>query len=135
MGSSNRIKQQTTVQHILLSVLLYLGLTIQVNAQELPHMPVAPDPETKITTLPMYVQCAPIAPDTMLKENYNELGMLDGLGQIFITPDMKTMSGKMRMFVDPDEKGWTIMLEVGPDLHCMVMSGEDVGPMVQGTGI
>jgi hypothetical protein len=106
-------------------------LAFQATAQELPEMPEVQDPETQIKTLPMFIQCSPIAPDTMLEQGYNEIGFLEGLGNVFITPK-QLLPGTFRMFVDPDDKSWTVMLEVGPDLHCMVMSGKDLGPMVQG---
>jgi hypothetical protein len=109
-------------------------LTFSVAAaEEPPYIPEVQDPEQRMVTLPTFIQCAPVAPDTMLEQGYNELGFLEGLGTMFISPSLQTINGELRMFVDPDDKSWTIMLEVGPDLHCMVMSGEGLGPMVQGT--
>lgn len=109
-------------------------LTFSVaTAEEPPYIPEVKDPEQRMVTLPAFIQCSPVAPDTMLEKGYNELGFLEGLGTIFISPGLQTMTGELRMFVDPEDKSWTIVLEVGPDLHCLVMSGEGLGPMVQGT--
>lgn len=107
-------------------------LAFQATAQELPEMPEVQDPEQRMVTLPAFIQCAPVAPDTMLEQGYNEIGFLEGLGTMFISPSLQTVNGKFRMFVDPEDKSWTVMLEVTPELHCMVMSGEQLGPMVQG---
>jgi len=81
------------------------------------------------------IQCSPVAADEMLEQLYGELGFLEGDGHIF-KPDNTTAVGKMRMFIDPKKpRSWTIMIEFGPELHCLVMSGEDIGPMVQGDSI
>jgi hypothetical protein len=101
----------------------------------IPTIPEAQDPEQRMVTLPAFIQCAPVAPDTMLEQGYNELGFLEGLGTMFISPSLQTVNGKFRMFVDPEDKSWTVMLEIGSELHCMVMSGEQLGPMVQGDEI
>jgi len=110
-------------------------LAFQVAAQELPNMPQVEEPETKIIPLPFMLQCTPVAADEMLEKLYGELGFLEGDGNVF-KPDMTIATGKMRMFIDPEKpRSWTIMIEFGPELHCMMMSGEDIGPMVDGDPI
>jgi hypothetical protein len=96
-------------------------LAFQVTAQELPIMPEAQDPEQQIITLPMQVQCVKVAPDKMLDEIYGESVFLWGEGSIFI-PSGDTVNGKMRFFASPDEKTFTVVLEVG-ELSCLVISG------------
>jgi hypothetical protein len=108
-------------------------LAFHATAQELPEMPEVQDPESRVVPLPFILQCSPVAADQMLEQLYDELGFLEGDASIF-KPDMTTANGKMRMFVDPEQpRSWTIMIEFGPELHCMVMSGENIGPMTQGT--
>jgi hypothetical protein len=96
-------------------------LSISVSAQELPIMPEAQDPESQVITLPMQVQCVTVAPDKMLDEMYSESVFLWGEGSIFI-PGGDTVNGKMRFFASPDEKTFTVVLEVG-ELSCLVISG------------
>ena len=110
-------------------------LAFQIAAQELPIMPEVEKPETKVIPLPFMIQCTPVPADEMLKNLYGELGFLEGDANIF-KPDGTPAQGKLRMFVDPEKpRSWTIMIEFGPELHCMVMSGESIGPMVDGDAI
>jgi hypothetical protein len=119
-------------------------LAIAAIAQESPlnepseedfNMPLVEDPDQRVIPLPFVIQCTPIAADEMLNELYNEQGFLEGDASLF-KPDMKTANGKMRMFVDPERpRSWTIMIEFGPSLHCMVMSGENLEPMIKGDAI
>ena len=107
-------------------------LAFQVTAQEIPNMPQAEEPGTKVLPLPFMTQCTPVPADQMLEELYGELGFLEADANIF-TPNGTTASGKLRMFLSPDKPHtYTIMIEFGSELYCMVMSGENLGPMVQG---
>ena len=110
-------------------------LAFQATAQETPEMPQPQAPETKVIPLPFMIQCTPVPADEMLKNLYGELGFLEGDASIF-KPDGTPAQGKLRMFVDPEKpRSWTIMIEFGPELHCMVMSGDNIGPMVDGDAI
>jgi len=110
-------------------------LAFQATAQETPEMPQPQAPETKVIPLPFMIQCTPVPADEMLKNVYGELGFLEGDASIF-KPDGTPAQGKLRMFVDPEKpRSWTIMIEFGPELHCMVMSGDSIGPMVDGDAI
>lgn len=101
---------------------------------EVPRIPNVPNPDTRSRVLPLFLQCSPVAPDAMLEERYGELGMLDGEGSVFISPG-QVLKGSFRMFVNPTDKTYTVILQIGDDLHCMVISGEHLGPMVSGDKI
>ena len=112
-----------------LTTFLCLLVTSLAFAEE-PTIPEAQPPARQIIALPFMMQCSPVPPDTMLLENYQELGFLEGDAKVF-RPDMNTIGGKLRMFLRPDKpNSFTIMLELTPEVHCMVMSGENLGPMI-----
>jgi len=120
---------------ILALALLGLYLPFATALDEASPMPQVEEPEKTVIALPFMIQCTPVAADQMLEQLYGELGFLEGDAQVF-KPDMTTATGKLRMFVNPDKpRSYTIMIEFGPELHCMVMSGESIGPMVQGDSI
>jgi hypothetical protein len=96
-------------------------LTIPALAEP-PEIPQPNPPEQKVSPLPMITQCTTVAPDQMLSDLYNEEVFLFGKGSIFL-PNGALLPGKMRMFVSPDDKTYTVMFEVG-ELHCMVISGD-----------
>jgi hypothetical protein len=113
--------------------LFLLVLALPSLADEITEMPQVEDPAQKVIPLPFMMQCTPVPADEMLENLYGELGFLEGTAQVF-KPDMTTANGKLRMFVDPDEThSYTIMIEFGPNLHCMIMSGDNLGPMIEGT--
>ena len=113
----------------------FLCLLTMPALAETPKMPQAQEPEKKVIPLPFMMQCTPVPADEMLENLYGELGFLEGDAQLF-KPDMTTATGKLRMFVDPEQpRSWTIMIEFGPNFHCMIMSGENLRPMVEGKGI
>ena len=98
-------------------------------------MPQAQPPASQIVPLPFVMQCSPITPDQMLEERYQELGFLEGDASIFV-PSGQLVSGKLRMFVKPDEpRTFTLMLEITPEVHCMLSSGSNLRPMVQGDAL
>jgi len=109
-------------------------LAVSVTAQEI-EIPQAELPERQVIPLPFIAQCTPVPPDQMLEQVYEELGFLEGDASIF-NPDLKPIGGKLRMFLNPNNpRSYTIIIELGPNLHCLLVSGENIGPMVQGNGI
>jgi len=98
-------------------------------------MPEAQDPATQIFPLPFVMQCGPVYPDQMLEKNYQELGFVEGDANIF-APSGQIVSGKLRMFVKPREpRSFTVMIELAPEINCMLTSGSNLMPMVQKDGI
>jgi len=94
------------------------------------------DPSKQVIPLPFQIQCIPIPPYELLKDQYGEIGFVEGLGHL-IKPDGSQADGKLRMFVDPgDDKSYSIFIELGT-FSCMVMSGVHLRPMVaeEGPGI
>ena len=108
-------------------------LSFSVSAQELPIMPEVQDPEQQVIPMPMQIQCVTVAPDKMLSEMYGESVFLWGKGSIFI-PGGKTVGGNMRFFASPDEKTYTVVLEVG-ELSCLIISGNLLPMFEQGDDI
>ena len=104
-----------------LATIILCLLTMPALA-ETPEIPQAQEPGVQVTPLPLITQCSTAAPDEMLGGQYNEEIFLWGKGSIFL-PNGRLLPGEMRMFVSPDDKTYTVMLQVG-ELHCMIMSGD-----------
>ena len=97
-------------------------LALSPAVAEQPEIPQPIPPEKKVITLPALVQCSEAPPDEMLHNLYGEEVFVFGKGAIF-GPSGQLIQGQMRMFVSPNEKTYTVMIEVA-GLHCMVISGD-----------
>ena len=118
-----------------LTLFLSLLATSALAEDKIQSMPEAQDPATRIFPLPFVMQCGPVHPDQMLEQNYQELGFVEGDASIF-APSGQILPGKLRMFVKPGEpRSFTVMIELGPEINCMLTSGSNLMPMVQGDGI
>jgi len=90
------------------------------------------DPSKQLIPLPFQIQCMSVPPDMLLKQQYGEIGFIEGPGHL-IKPDGSQATGNMKIFLDPGpDKSYTIFIELG-EFHCMVMSGEHVQPVIEGT--
>jgi hypothetical protein len=98
-------------------------LAIPALAQDnIPEIPQATPPEQQVKAYPLAMQCSPVSADQMLEEQYGEIEFLHGKAAIF-APNMQVFRTSMRMFVNPDTKTYTIMIELG-EMSCMLMSGD-----------
>ena len=118
-----------------LALFLSVLATSSLAEDKIQSMPQAQDPATQIVPLPFVMQCSPVYPDQMLEQRYQEIGFVQGNATIF-SPSGQVIPGQLRMFVKPQEpRTFTLMIELGPELNCMIASGTDLVPMVQGDGI
>lgn len=97
-------------------------LAFQATAQDIPEIPHIQDPETQVIPMPMQMQCTRVLPDQMLDQMYNESVFLWGQGAVFIPGTGETVGGEMRLFAAPEEKTYTVVLQIG-ELSCLVISG------------
>lgn len=82
--------------------------------------------------LPLVTVCSEIDPATGLEQKFGEIGFVEGPATIYL-PGAKTVNGTMKFFLNPDltNNTFSLMFQVGP-LHCMIMSGKDIAPVVDG---
>lgn len=92
----------------------------------------APNPDSVIKHFTLTMGCGPIPADEMLAQKYSEIPFVQGPGTVHINPTTP-INGNIKMFVNPEDKTYTIMFEVGNELFCMLGSGNSLGPVVSGT--
>ena len=102
--------------------------SLAITAQAAPNNNLSQEP----IVLPTMTLCSPILPETMLSEQFGEIPFVDGEGHILIANGQQ-VSGSMKMFLHPNRETFTIVLSIGEDVHCMIMTGEflepsDLGP-------
>ena len=95
--------------------------------------PPTQEPKQEILKIPLVMFCTDKRPDRMLEERFGELGFIEGKGAITM-PNGENVYGKFRMFLNPSGESFTVIFE-GDTLSCLLMTGEDVGPMSNGNGI
>ena len=82
----------------------------------------------RITEVPMLITCAPVSPETMLLQEYNEVEFLEGASAI-VLPSGRIVQGKIRFFLNPNTPhSYSIIFETEQELYCLVMSGESINP-------
>jgi hypothetical protein len=87
--------------------------------------------EIELQNLAIGVQCRPISPEAILEEQFGELPMLEG-NAIVLGNGQQVLPGDMAMYVNPETKSYTIGFSVDNELFCVVMTGSNLGPAVQG---
>ena len=87
-----------------------------------------------VTMLPVPTPCGNIPLDETYLEKYGELRFLEGDAQIFAGPG-QVINGVMRIFVNPDTKTFTIVLDIDGKLYCMLTSGKDLRAAMSGEPI
>lgn len=87
--------------------------------------------EVPTVALPLLMVCSPIDPGPGLQRQYNEIPFVQGNGVINI-PGGRQVPGQLKMFLAKDMTSFTIMFNVGEEMFCMVMTGNDIEPAVQG---
>jgi hypothetical protein len=104
-----------------LTLFLCLLATPALAQDNIPEIPQATPPEQQVQAYPLVMQCSPVSADLMLEQQYGEIEFLRGQGSVF-APNMQIFSTRMRMFVNPDTKTYTVMIELG-EKSCMLLSG------------
>ena len=80
------------------------------------------------------VICGAESPANVLKEEYGELGMLQGEANVLGKgPDL--IAGMMQMYVNPETKSFTIVFQAEENLYCMLTSGNNLTPFTTEQGI
>lgn len=95
-----------------------LGLTSVVQANEL---------------VPFVGSCKTIdANNEFLTDRYNEIPMAGG-PSVIRTVEGEFVSGVSKIYVDPKEKGFTVLIEF-PELgkSCVLLMGDDFAPILTG---
>jgi len=100
-------------------------LTITASAE--PQQPNPPN----VVALPLFMVCSDIDPEPGLNKNFEEIPFIEGDATINIGGG-RQVQGKLQMFLRQDMSSFTIMFNVGEDMYCMVMTGENLGPFVKG---
>lgn len=95
-----------------------LGLTFSSQATEI---------------VPFTASCKTPAENTeFLEQRYNELPIAGG-PSVIRTVDGKFVSGSTKIFVDPKNKGFTILIEFeNINKSCVLLMGDDFAPILTG---
>lgn len=104
-------------------------LCLLANSAALAEEPIPKDLD--VMNLAIGVQCRPDSPSRMLKEQFGEIPMLDGEA-IVLGSAQTILPGDMKMYVNPENKTYTIAFSVNNELFCVVMTGMNLGPAMQG---
>ena len=82
--------------------------------------------------LPLVTVCSPLDPAEGFKNKFGEIGFIEGDASVYI-PDGRTINGKLKFYMNPDfnENTFSVVFEIG-DVYCLIMSGQDAMPMLQG---
>jgi hypothetical protein len=73
--------------------------------------------------IPMVLQCFDYNASHALEEGFGEIPFVQGNGDINMG-NKKSAPIEMTLHVNPDNKSWTIMYELGDNLHCVAAGGE-----------
>ena len=99
-------------------------------------MPVAAQ-EFNLVRLPTALFCGPYDPDNNqeLLEQYGELPFVEGDGEVMSVDPTLSYQGRVRMFLDPEDYSYSVFLDLGEDLTCLLVTGERITPAQAGDGI
>ena len=83
--------------------------------------------------LPSSLVCGPYNPTLgTMGNSYGEIPFVEGYGDV-LSPDIsKSYQGKVRIFLDPKDGSFTIFLDLGEQLTCLVTSGVEMQPYLIG---
>ena len=73
--------------------------------------------------IPMVLQCFDYNASHALEEGFGEIPFVQGNGDINMG-NKKSAPIEMTLHVNPDNKSWTLMYELGDNLHCVAAGGE-----------
>lgn len=74
--------------------------------------------------------CGPYDPanNEQLLSEYGEIPFLEGDGEVISSDVNLSFGGKIRMFMNPQTTGWTLLLDIKSTVTCMIASGSSAGP-------
>lgn len=67
-----------------------------------------------------------------LKEQYGELPFLEGVGEVMSVNPTQSYQGTVKMFLDPTDGSYSLFLELEGNLTCLIVTGEQISPVVSG---
>ena len=97
----------------------------------MPALAEEPVQQNNMQNLAIGVQCRPDSPDVMLREQFGEIPMLVAPG-IVLGAAGQRLPGELKMYVNPETKTYSIEFSVNNELYCIVMTGSNLGPAIQG---
>ena len=82
--------------------------------------------------LPLITFCAPGQPnEEKLQKEHGEIAFLEGDAKVF-APGQQIV-GTVKIFLNPlDEKNFTILIEIPNEIHCLVIIGDNMRPIISG---
>ena len=87
------------------------------------------EPKVPVTNLPLMLQCTAAEVVERMVEEYDELPFIEGNGT-WLIPNGQSISGKIEMYVNPSTGSFTLVIPLGTDVKCVVISGKDLKPML-----
>lgn len=83
--------------------------------------------------LPSSMICGKYNPDLYdVYKEYGEIPFLEGTGQVLAPNFTQAYTGKVRMFLNPENGNFTLFLDIREEITCMIVTGEGMKPIVQG---
>ena len=111
-----------------------LGLATFKLALAEPQPQPQEEPKVPITTLPILLQCTAAEIVERMVEDYDELPFIEGNGT-WLIPNGQNINGRVEMYVNPSTGSFTIVIPLGTDVKCVVISGKDLKPMLSDKNI
>ena len=68
-------------------------------------------------------------------KQYGELAFLQGDGQVLTVDPSKAYTGNVRMFLDPKDGSYSVFLDIGQELTCLIVTGDKLTPVIKGDSL
>ena len=96
-------------------------------------MPLAAQETPKIYPFPSVMLCGLYNNGDRMLEEYGEIPFVEGDAQVMSPNPGQAYSGRIRIFVDPNDYSYTIFFDLEDELTCLLTTGEKLEPIVQGS--
>lgn len=109
--------------------LAFLGIgACAASAQEVPE---------GMIRLPTALYCGEYAPDNEeeMIDIYGEYAFLEGTGEVMTPDPTQSYQGEVRIFLNPVDKSYTVLLDLNKEFTCLVVTGLEIAPVIQGSDI
>jgi ribosomal protein L21E len=93
--------------------------------------------EPNLVRLPTALFCGPYDPDNNkeILEEYGEIPFVQGDGEVMSIDPTLSYQGRVRMFLDPEDYSYSVFLDLGEELTCLIVTGQRITPAQAGDGI
>jgi len=95
----------------------------------------AQEQDSNLIPFPSVMLCAPYNSGERLKEQYGEIPFVEGDASVLSPEPGKAYPGKVRIFLDPNDFSYTILFDIQGTLSCLLTTGDNLQPIVDGDGI